>query len=147
MTDDRQPFVPQDKLPTEERIENALREIERVKPTADLSARIIAALPNEAKHPNAALQPWLVVSMLLAAMIGFASAYQTAFTLRANGAFDLVSYYTAQPEIVTMYPSQAWGALAAAIPWMTVLLSLMMLVVAFVLTYRWTSGIRARASG
>lgn len=147
MTDHRQPFVPQGKLPTDERIEEALREIERVTPGTDLATRIIAALPNEAKNRNAAMPPWLAVSMLLAAMIGFASAYQTAFTLRANGAFDLVSYYTAQPEIVTMYPSQAWGALAAAIPWMTVLLSLMMLVVAFVLTYRWTSGIRARVSG
>lgn len=127
------------------RIERALREMERVQPANDLAARIIAALPNEAKDSNAALQPWLGVSMLLAAMLGFGLAYQTAFTLRANGAFELVTYYASQPEIVTMYPDQAWRALATAIPWVTALFGLTMLTVAFVLIYRWTSGLRARA--
>ncbi len=128
---------------TDERIERVLREMERVEPANDLSARIIATLPRQAGASN----PFLGVATLLAALIGFALAYQTAFTLRANGAFELVSYYTAQPEIVTTYPSEAWSALAAVIPWMTVTIALAMLVVALVLTYRWTSHTLTRATG
>lgn len=120
-----------------QRLERALGHIARVEPETDLSARIVAALPRQAQQPNA--NPWLGVATLLAALIGFALAYQTAFSLNANGTFELVSYYTAQPEIVTTYPNEAWSALAGSIPWMTATLSLAVLVVALVLTYRWTS--------
>lgn len=130
---------------TDERIERALKELTRVEPAPDLSARIIATLPRHAREPKT--NPWLGVATLLAAMIGFALAYQTAFTLRANGAFELVSYYTAQPEIVTTYPTEAWGALAAAIPWMTVALGFVMLAVALILSYRWTGRALTRTTG
>jgi hypothetical protein len=122
-------------------------QLERAEPAADLSSRIVASLPHEAKHPNGVVSPWLGVITLLAAMLGFALAYQTAFTLRANGAFELVSYYTAQPEIVTTYPNQAWFAFASAVPWMTAAISILLLSVALVLTYRWTARSTARAAG
>ena len=130
---------------TDERIERALQEIGRTEPAGDLSARIIANLPHDAHTWNA--KAGLGVVTLLAALIGFALAYQTAFTLRANGAFDLVSYYTTQPEIVMMYPSEAWRALAAAIPWMSMGISMVMLAVAFWLTARLTARPAARAAG
>ncbi|MCC7164827.1 MAG: hypothetical protein IT331_20190 [Anaerolineae bacterium] len=128
-----------------QRLERALEQLARVAPAEDLAERIIAALPRQAQEPNA--NPWLGAATLIAAMLGFALAYQTAFTLRANGAFELVSDYTLQPEIVTTYPTQAWEALAAAVPWMTLAVSLVMLTIALVLTYRWTSRRGMRASG
>jgi hypothetical protein len=120
-----------------QRFERVLSGLERAEPAGDLSAQIIARLPREARSTST--NAWLGVATLIAAMIGLALAYQTAFLLWANGAFDLVSYYTAQPEIVTMYPNQALGTLAAAIPWLTVAISLVMLAVTFLLTVRWTS--------
>jgi hypothetical protein len=122
---------------TDERIERAFAEIGRVQTPPELPGRIIAALPRQARGPNAS--PWIGVATLIAAMIGFALAYQTAFTLRSNGAFELVSYYTTQPEIVTTYPNQAWATLAEAVPWMTLAISLVMLTIALILTYRWTA--------
>lgn len=127
-----------------QRFERALSQMARAEPAEDLSARIIAALPRQASH--ARTNGWLGAATLIAALIGFALAYQTAFMLRANGVFDLVTYYTTQPEIVTMYPNEALGALAVAIPWMTVTFSLVMLAVALALTFRWT-GRPAHAAG
>jgi len=129
------------------RMEEALAHLARAEPAADLSARIIATLPRRAQQSNSPVNPWLGVATLLAAMIGFALAYQTAFTLRANGAFELVSYYTTQPEIVTTYPGEAWGALAASVPWMTLAISTVILAVALILTYRWTARNPARVMG
>lgn len=120
-----------------QRYERVLSGLERVEPAGELAAQIIARLPQQARVVSN--NAWLGVATLIAAMIGLALAYQTAFLLRANGAFDLVSYYTAQPEIVTMYPNQALGTLAAAVPWLTVAISLVMLAVTFLLTVRWTS--------
>lgn len=128
-----------------QRLERALEQMTRVEPAGDLAERIIATLPRQAREPNA--NPWLGAATLIAAMVGFALAYQTAFTLRANGAFELVSYYTTQPEIVTTYPNQAWSTLAAAVPWMTLAVSLVMLAVALILTYRWTARGSLRAAG
>lgn len=125
-------------------LERALSQMTRAEPAADLSARIIAALPRQARQEPT--NGWLGAATLIAALIGFALAYQSAFLLRANGVFELVSYYTTQPEIVTMYPNEALGALAVAIPWMTVAISLVMLAVALGLTFRWT-GRPARAAG
>lgn len=121
-----------------QRVERALTQLARVEPAGDLAARIIAALPRAARQ-NAMVNPWLGVTTLIAAMLGFALAFETAVTLRTNGAFELVSYYTMQPEIVTTYPNEAWSTLAAAIPWMTVAISLAMLAIALLLTVRWTS--------
>lgn len=118
------------------RFERALRQLERVTPESDLPARIIASLPQNARDANT--NAWLGVATLLTALIGFALAYQAAFTLNANGAFELVSSYTFQPEIVAMYPDQAWSALASAIPWMTVAISFVMFTIALGLTVRWS---------
>lgn len=132
----------QNKPTTSDRIERALHELERVEPAPDLSRRILAALPREAQ-PN----PWLGVTTLLAALIGFALVYQTAFTLRANGAFELLSYYTSQPEIVTTYPGEAWTALSSVVPWMTVTISIATLALALFLMYRWSGRNGARVLG
>ena len=132
---------------TEERMERALQEIGRAQPARDLSARIIATLPRDAREPNAQTNKWFGIATLLAALLGFALAYQTAFTLRANGAFELVYNYTTQPEIVTLYPSEAWGALAAAIPWLNVGVSVVMMFVAIWLFSRWNMRAPMRAAG
>lgn len=121
-----------------QRVERALTQLVRVEPAADLAARIIAALPRAARQ-NAVVNPWLGVVTLFAAMVGFALAFETAGTLRTNGAFELVSYYTMQPEIVTTYPNEALSALAGAVPWMTVALGVAMLAIALLLTVRWTN--------
>lgn len=129
--------VCQQRVARVERMERVLHGMGRAEPAPDLSSRIIATLPKHARGPNT--NGWLGAATVLAALLGFGLAYQTAFTLRANGAFELVSYYTAQPEIVTTYPNEAWSALAAAVPWVTVAISVLMLAVALVLTYRWTA--------
>lgn len=126
----------QERAAQAQRFERVLSGLERVEPAGDLSAQIIARLPQAAR--GSVNNAWLGAATLIAAMIGLALAYQTAFLLRANGVFDLVSYYTAQPEIVTLYPDQALGTLAGAVPWLTVGISLVMLAVTFVLTVRWT---------
>lgn len=128
--------VCQQRVAQAERMERVLSGLGRAEPAADLSARIIATLPQHARSPQTSA--WLGAAAVLAALLGFGLAYQTAFLLRINGVFELVSYYTSQPEIVTTYPNEAWGALAVAVPWMTVAISLVMLTVALVLTYRWT---------
>jgi len=127
---------------TDERIERALRELAPAAPAPDLSARIIAQLPrtNAAQPAN----PLLGAAALLAALLGVALAFKTAFDLSANGAFELLAYYTAQPAIVTTYPGEALGALAQAIPWLTVLFGAGVLFVAAYLIYRVTA--RARFS-
>jgi hypothetical protein len=134
----------QERARNAQRLELALGELTKVEPAADLSARIIATLPKQAngRHPTV----WLGAACLFAALAGLALTYETAFTLRSNGVFELVSFYTAQPEIVTMYPNEAWGALAGAIPWLTVAFSLVTLALALALAYRWT-GRTARVMG
>lgn len=130
---------------TDERVERALRELQGAQPASDLSARIVASLPTQSVSTNA--HPLLGAATLGAALLGLALAYQTAFTLRVNGAFELVAYYTAQPEIVVMYPDQAWSALAAAIPWLTMLFGFVVLGMALLLAVRWTGAARVRGVG
>lgn len=125
---------------TEERIERALQELAPAAPAPDLSARIIAQLPRT--DGARAANPVLGAATLLAALLGVALAYKTAFDLSANGAFELLSFYTAQPAIVTTYPGEALGALAQAIPWLTVLLGASVLFVAVYLIYRVTARVR-----
>lgn len=127
----------------DERLENALRAVPRVQPAQDLSARIIAQLP---QNPAAARARWLGALTAGAALLGLVLAYQTAFDLYSRGAFDLVAYYTAQPAIVATYPREAFGALAQAIPWLTAALSASVLGFALVLTYRLAADVRP-ASG
>ncbi|HZQ09413.1 MAG TPA: hypothetical protein VFD70_22735 [Anaerolineae bacterium] len=122
-----------------QRIEAALFSIARAEPASDLSARIIAQLPRAASHPMSHRNPWLGTAMLIAALIGLLLAYQTVLDLSTNGAFELVSYYTAQPEIVTMYPNEAIGTLSAAVPWATVAGVLVVMALALLLMIRWTS--------
>ncbi|MBI4672154.1 MAG: hypothetical protein HY741_10870 [Chloroflexi bacterium] len=121
---------------TDERIERALQELD-IAPAPDLAARIIARLP-----PSRAANPLLGAATMLAALLGVALAYQTAFDLHTNGAFELLSYYTAQPAIVTTYPGEALGALAQAIPWLTVLLGASVLGIALYLVQRLTANAR-----
>ncbi len=121
-----------------QRVEQSLKRLTRVEPAPDLSARIISKLPRAASQPMAYPSRWLGAAALVSALLGLVLAYQTAFDLRVNGAFELVSYYTAQPEIVTTYPSEAFGALSSAIPWATLVLSFLVLAVALFLVMRAT---------
>ena len=118
----------------DERIEQALREIPRAAPAPDLSARIVAQLP-QAYAPTRRLRALTLVVALLGVML----AYRTAFDLYTNGAFELLAYYTTQPAIVTTYPRQAMGALAQAIPWLMVAASTGMLASALYLVFRMTN--------
>lgn len=120
--------------PTDERLEQALRALPRVKPANDLAARIIATLP----PPRA-----VGALMALAAALGLGLAYQTAFDMSMRGAFDLLADYAAQPAIVTLYPRQAFDALAQAIPWFMVALSASALGLAALLAARLTARTRA----
>lgn len=125
---------------TDERLEHALRAVPHAQPASDLSARIIAQLP---QNHAAAHARWLGALTLSAALLGIALAYQTAFDLSTRGAFELVAYYTAQPAIVATYPREAFDALAQAIPWLTALTSACMLGIALILVYRLTANVRA----
>lgn len=121
-----------------ERVEAALTRLSRMEPAPDLSARIIARLPRAASRPALQHSPGLRAAALVAALVGLGLAYQTAFDLRMNGVFELVSYYTSQPEIVTTYPNEALGALWSAIPWATLVLSFAVLAAALFLVMRAT---------
>ena len=118
----------------DERIEQALREIPRAAPATDLSARIVAQLP-QTRAPTRQLR----VITFVVALLGVLLAYRTAFDLYTNGAFELLAYYTAQPAIVTTYPRQAFGALAQAIPWLMIAASTGMLASALYLVFRITN--------
>ena len=121
----------------DERLERALHELPRAKPAHDLSARIIAQLP---QAETARAQPRYLRALTAAlALCGLVLAYQTAFDLSARGALDLMSYYAAQPAIVTLYPLEAFGALAQAIPWLMLVSSATVLSIALVLVYRLTA--------
>lgn len=123
---------------TDERLERALRAVPRAQPANDLSTRIIAQLP----QPRVAHARWFGALTLAAALCGIVLAYQTAFDLDTRGAFDLMAYYAAQPAIVATYPREAFGALAAAIPWLTVAASASALGVALILASRLTAKAR-----
>ncbi|GEM_PF-3551871 len=126
--------------PTDERLEQALRALPRIKPANDLAARIIATLP----PPRAATHARAVGALMaLAAALGLGLAYQTAFDMSMRGAFDLLADYAAQPAIVTLYPRQAFDALAQAIPWFMVALSASALGLAALLAARLTARTRA----
>jgi hypothetical protein len=127
-------------LSNDARLEDALRNLPRAQPASDLSARIIAQLPQNRATPHAR---WLGALTVSAALLGIVLAYQTAFDLHTRGAFDLVAYYTAQPAIVATYPREAFGALAQAIPWLTVLASASVLGLALVLVYRLAANVRS----
>lgn len=127
-----------------QRVEAALQRLSRIEPAPDLSARIIARLPRTAVEPMRTRSPWLGAAAFLSALLGLVLAYQTAFDLRMNGVFELVSYYTSQPAIVTTYPNEAFGALWSAIPWATLVLSFAVLAMALLLVMRATQE-RARA--
>ena len=126
--------------PNDERLENALRSLPRAKPARDLSARIIATLPQNHAAVHAR---WLGALTFGAAVVGIALAYQTAFDMSMRGAFDLLAYYTAQPAIVATYPREAFGALAQAIPWLTAVMSAGAMGIALILVYRLTAQVRA----
>ena len=125
----------------DERLEQALRDVPRAAPAPDLSARIMAQLP-QTHAPTRQLR----VITLIVALLGLVLAYRTAFDLHTNGAFELLTYYTNQPAIVTTYPRQAFGALAQAIPWLMVLASTAMWASALYLVFRMTNLARRNAT-
>ena len=130
------------------RIERALSTVGREEPATDLSNRIIAKLPQAAQQH--ALPPaWLGIVTLGVALMSFALVYQTAFLLKANGAFDLLATYSSQPQIVTTYPSAALDALTAAVPWATATASVVALLCACFLVFRVAGGlvVAARVRG
>src|SRR5436305_1723971 len=69
----------QQRVAQAQRFERVLSGLERAEPAGDLSAQIIARLPQAAR--GGANTAWLGVATLIAAMIGLALAYQTAFLL------------------------------------------------------------------
>jgi hypothetical protein len=119
-----------------QKLERGLYALSRIEPAIDLPDRIISSLPMGRAHTLGA-GPWLGTATLIAALLGFSLALKTAIDLRTNGAFELVSYYTSQPEIVTTYPDQAWGAFSSAVPWISVTLSLSLLAATLFLMYYW----------
>lgn len=122
----------------EERLERALKNLPRVKPANDLSARIIAQLP----AVNAARQRRLVPVTLGAALLGIAFAFQSAMDMYNNGALELLSYYAAQPAIVTTYPHEAFVVIACAMPWLSIFASACVLGLALALVRRVTGNAR-----
>ncbi len=124
---------------TDERLERALEGLGRAQPPPDLSARIIARLPQTAPAP-ARLPGWLGPCTLLAALLSLAFAFKTALELRSNGVFELISVYSSQPQIVINYPGAAFDVLTSAIPWATVGASVLALGLVSVLVYRVTGG-------
>lgn len=125
---------------TQERIERALQELPREMPAPDLAARIVAQLPQTALSHAANRR--LMAITLIAALLGLLLVFRTAFELHRGGALDLISFYAAQPAIVTTYPGEALGALAQVIPWVTVLQSASVLLVALWLVSRLTANAR-----
>lgn len=120
-----------ERLARAERMETWLNGLHRVQPARDLSARILAQLPLQA-HPPV----WLALGTLLAAAFSLLFVFQTAFDLRANGVFDLLATYSAQPQILTTYPDAAMDAFTSAVPWATLGGSLLALSLVMVLIYR-----------
>jgi anti-sigma factor RsiW len=116
-----------------QRMERALQGLGRAEPAADLSARIIAQLAHRSRA-NAPV--WLGLLTLAVALLSFGLAYQTAFDLQTNGAFELVAVYSSQPQILTTYPGAAWDAFVSAIPWATLVAAGAALCAAMVLVYR-----------
>lgn len=132
------------RLAQAQRLEESLAMLGRAPHATDLTARILAQLPADAQI--APWRPtWPVAAAAAAAVIATALAFQTALDLRAGGVFDLMAVYSTQPEIVSMYPDAALGALSAVVPWASLLASLLALVAALALAYRAAgSGLNAR---
>lgn len=122
----------------EERLERALKNLPRVKPANDLSARIIAQLP----RADAARQRRLALVTIGAALLGIAFAFQSAMDMYNNGALELLSYYAAQPAIVTTYPHEAFVVIACAMPWLSIFASACVLGLALALVRRVTGNAR-----
>lgn len=119
------------------RMERALGTLPRLHPPYDLSQRIIASLPASGASPTAgvvAKHAWVVgVASFIAALLALAFVYQIAFDLQSNGALDLLSMYTSQPAIVTTYPGEALGTLLNLVPWLTLGMTLGIVLIAGVL--------------
>lgn len=119
------------RLARAERMETWLNGMRRAQPAHDLSARILAQLPTHAAPPI-----WLALGTLLAAAFSLLFVFQTAFDMRANGAFDLIATFSAQPQIITDYPGAAMDAFTSTLPWAALAGSLLALSLVMVLLYR-----------
>lgn len=123
-----------------QRIERALARLPRATPAPDLSTRILTALPAQASDPATTRRLRLNgLAVAITAWLGLVFVYRTAFDLQSNGALELLSIYTSQPDIVATYPWEALTALFESLPWMTMALTLGVLVLTFALARQlWT---------
>ena len=127
----------QARVAREVKLERALRALPRTEPASDLASRIQAAIPSEASVR--AWTPRLIQAGLaagLAALIVIVLLYQTGLALQASGALDFISFYADQPDVVTMYPSEALSALIESLPLLEMLVTMGVLFIALALMRR-----------
>lgn len=117
------------------KFERALHVVPRVPPSAELEARVKAALVEKVptRVPTSRLL-WVSFATFLAALFVLASGYQTAVEIQAGGALDFISVYARQPGLLAMYPGESLGALVEALPLVQILVTLGLVVIAAVLT-------------
>ncbi len=108
-------------LATMGRLTRALSHLERVTPSPSFSAELDRALAQSAVQPQPASRPdpsfaWTGLATFLASVLLLAFSYQTLVALQEGGTVDFVSRYFSRPDLVSTYPSEAFGALLESLP-------------------------------
>ena len=129
----------------ERRLAQALRHLERYAPSVEFAAALDRTLERAetARAPEAAARrpsfAWTGIAALLASLLLVVFAYQTLDAFQTGGALDFVSLYASRPDLLSMYPLESVSALIESLPLVEFLITLVVLIIAVVLTQQFVT--------
>lgn len=135
-------------LGRERSIEAALHAFPREQPPRDLVSRINALIEWRAAeaHTRRARLPFVTLATLFSAALALWFGYQMLVAFQENDALVFASLFTASPEILTAYSSDALFALIESLPLGEIVLTLFAMVTAIVLAQQWVDTVQPRVS-
>ncbi len=129
-------------------MEAALRALPREQPPRDLVSRISALVEWRAAEARAARArlPLITLATLFSVVLALWFGYQMLVAFQENDALVFFSLFTASPEILSAYSSDALFALIESLPLVEIVLTFFAMVTVIVLAQQWVDAVQPRVS-
>jgi hypothetical protein len=124
------------------KLERVLHAIPRLEPAPGLAAQIRAAVAGSAATRPLRQHPYAIgIAAAISTLLALTLVYQAGVELQVGGALNFFSFYLSQPDVLMSYPGDALAALVEAMPLAQMVMTLAVVVIAFVLTGRFRAAI------
>ncbi len=139
----------QSEIVAERQLTHALTRLDRFSPSPEFTAQLDRALEQaqltslRQMVKTRRLSLWTGIAALLASFLLLIFASQTILLLQEGGALDFLLLYFSRPDLLSMYPSESFGALIESLPLVEFILTLGLLYIAITLAQQFFRGSNA----